>query len=119
MRILDEKRMAIAQVEEVQAQLTNLEKEMSSPTKQQLAASDILLQKWMTRKTLQTVEFDETEDPIVPRETAKRGEMENHSQPLVITSEASSIVEHAVQVAHAVEKIPGFSGVSRLLAEKG
>ena len=117
-RILDEKRMAIAQVEEVQAQLTNLEKEMSSPTKQQLAASDILLQKWMTRKTLQTIEFDETEDPIVLRETEKRGEVENHSQPLVIASEASSIVEHAVQVAHAVEKIPGFLESADYLRKK-
>ena len=58
--------MAIAQVEEVQAQLANLEKEMSSPTKQLLAASDILLQKWKTRKTLQTIEFDETEESDCP-----------------------------------------------------
>lgn len=117
-RILDEKRMAILQVEEVQQQLENVEREMKNPTKQTLVASDALLEKWRTRETLQTLEFDGTdEEENAQQEISEEPEVTlDHTES--DSTDAVSVAGHAVQVAQAVERIPGFLEAAEYLRKK-
>jgi predicted GTPase len=111
---LDEKLFAIGQVSEIEAQLAKLENEDESSTlTKQIEA---LLQQWNKRETLQMVEFNESEEVVIPEKKQESvDELEQSNQE---SSDSDSVVRHAIHIANSVEAIPGFLETADYLRKK-
>ncbi|MER2088450.1 MAG: dynamin family protein, partial [Sporosarcina sp.] len=111
---LEEKLNAISQVAEVEAQLTELENGIDFST----SMIEALLQKWKTKETLQTVEFNEAEEIISQEETHEQPVEHGQIAQEVSTAGAKSVVRHAIHIADSVEAIPGFLETADYLRKK-
>ncbi|WP_342512175.1 dynamin family protein [Sporosarcina sp. FSL K6-1522] len=115
-RLLDEKLQAIGQVQEVEAQLTNLELMIANPSSQVATGRDTLLQQWSIKKELQLIDFNEEEAVTIPEQMQEVDEI--IEQPALTTSDSESVVSHAAHVAQSVEVIPGFLETADYLRKK-
>ncbi len=111
---LNEKLFAIGQVSEIEAQLAKLENEVESPTLTKQV--EALLQQWNKRETLRMVEFNESEEEVIPEK--KQESVDESEQSNQESSDSDSVVEHAVHIANSVEAIPGFLETADYLRKK-